>query len=89
MVQKWLRGPDFQLLKALNGFPGNFLTYHQSQDSQSTFDDEELEAWGSEAKRWARVLFLVADSTEHIRPLFKVFICMKMCLHVCIVYMLL
>ncbi|KAG6405349.1 hypothetical protein SASPL_132938 [Salvia splendens] len=71
VVQKWLRGHDFQLLKALNGFPGNFLTYHQSQDSQSTFDDEELEAWGSEAKRWARVLFLVADSTEHIRPLFK------------------
>ncbi|XP_057773845.1 uncharacterized protein LOC130993110 isoform X2 [Salvia miltiorrhiza] len=71
VVHKWLRGPDLQLLKAIDGFPGKFLTYHQSQDSDSIFDDEELEAWGSEAKRWARVLFLVVDSTEHFGPILK------------------
>lgn len=76
MVQNWLRSPDLQLLKAVNEFPGKFITYHHSQVSQSTFDDEELEAWGSEAKRWARVLFLIVDSTEHFGQILKVYIYM-------------
>ncbi|KAH6767928.1 tRNA/rRNA methyltransferase family protein [Perilla frutescens var. frutescens] len=71
VVQKWLHSLDLQLLKAIDGFPRKFITYKHSLDSCSTFDDEELEAWGSEAKRWARVLFLVVDSMEHFEPILK------------------
>lgn len=76
-VQKWLRSPDLQLLNAIDGFPGKFITYHHSQDSHSTFDDEELEAWESEAKRWARVFFLVASRMEHFGSIVQVCIYMN------------
>ncbi|KAL8528968.1 hypothetical protein ACS0TY_006437 [Phlomoides rotata] len=71
VVQKWLRGPDFQLLKAINGFPKNFIGYQHQLDSNITYDDEELESWGSKAKRWTRVLFLVVDDMEHFEPILK------------------
>ncbi|KAL7150015.1 hypothetical protein ABFS83_05G079800 [Erythranthe nasuta] len=71
-VQKWLRGPNMQLLKAIDGFPSNFISnQHPLDSSLFTYDDEELEAWGSEAKRWARVLFLVAEGREHFDPVLK------------------
>ncbi|KAI3453453.1 hypothetical protein Pfo_010116 [Paulownia fortunei] len=70
-VQKWLRSPNLQLLKAIDGFPRNFVSYQHLLDSLFTYDDEELEAWGSEAKRWARVLFLVVEGREHFGPILK------------------
>ncbi|PIN08693.1 hypothetical protein CDL12_18734 [Handroanthus impetiginosus] len=71
VVQKWLRGANRLLLKAIDGFPRNFISYQHPLDSLFTYDDEELESWGSEAKRWARVLFLVVEGGEHIAPILK------------------
>ncbi|KAK6146394.1 hypothetical protein DH2020_020263 [Rehmannia glutinosa] len=71
VVQKWLRGPNLKLLKAIDGFPWNFISYQHPLDSLFTYDDEELEAWGSEARRWARVLFLVVEGREHFSPILK------------------
>lgn len=72
-IQKWLRDPNLQLLKAIDGFPGNFISYQHPIDSSTlTYDDEELEAWGFEAKRWARVLFLVVEGSEHFDLILKV-----------------
>ncbi|KAL0446379.1 UNVERIFIED_CONTAM: hypothetical protein Slati_1765800 [Sesamum latifolium] len=71
VVQKWLRGPNLQLLKAIQKFPGNFISCQHPLDSPFTFDDEQLDAWGSEAKRWARILFLVVEDEEHFDPILK------------------
>ncbi|KAK4423009.1 putative methyltransferase TARBP1 [Sesamum alatum] len=72
VVQKWLRGPNLQLLKAIQKFPGNFISYQHPPDSPFTFDDEQLDAWGSEAKRWARILFLVVEGEENFDPILKI-----------------
>ncbi|KAL0372987.1 UNVERIFIED_CONTAM: hypothetical protein Scaly_0980300 [Sesamum calycinum] len=73
VVQKWLCGPNLQLLKAIQKFPGNFISCQHPLDSPFTFDDEQLDAWGSEAKRWARILFLVVVDEEHFDPILKIF----------------
>ncbi|KAL0326606.1 UNVERIFIED_CONTAM: hypothetical protein Sangu_1738600 [Sesamum angustifolium] len=72
VVQKWLRGPNLQLLKAIQKFPGNFISCQHPLDSPFTFDDEQLDAWGSEAKRWARILLLVVEDEEHFDPILKI-----------------
>ncbi|KAL3834975.1 hypothetical protein ACJIZ3_009711 [Penstemon smallii] len=71
VVQKWLCGPNLQLLKAIGGFPKNFISFQHPLDSLVSFNDEELDAWGSEAKRWARVLFLAVEEEEHLYPVIK------------------
>ncbi|XP_020547413.1 uncharacterized protein LOC105155957 isoform X2 [Sesamum indicum] len=71
VVQKWLRGPNLQLLKAIQKFPWNFISCQHPLDSPFTFDDEQLDAWGSEAKRWARILFLAVEDREHFDPILK------------------
>ncbi|KAL3619436.1 hypothetical protein CASFOL_037006 [Castilleja foliolosa] len=71
VVQNWLRSPDFGILKAINDFPRKFISYQHPVDSLITYDDEELETWVSEAKRWARVLFLVVEDREHFGSILK------------------
>ncbi|GFP96490.1 hypothetical protein PHJA_001793100 [Phtheirospermum japonicum] len=71
VVQNWLRSPDFGILKAINDFPRNFISYQHPVDLLITYDDEELETWVSEAKRWARVLFLVVEDREHFGSILK------------------
>ena len=36
------------------------------------YDDEDLDAWVLEAKRWARVVFLVTNEANNIDPIFTV-----------------
>lgn len=73
VVQKWLRGPNLELLKAINGFLKNFISYQHQLYSNITYDDEELESWGSKSKCWTRVLFLIVDDMKHFDPILKVF----------------
>ncbi|CAK9173318.1 unnamed protein product [Ilex paraguariensis] len=80
-VQQWLSGcgekhatstcrvSNVQLLKILGDFPKNFVSRHQSVDTFATYDDEDLDAWGFEAERWARVLFLVIKEEQHLDPI--------------------
>ncbi|XP_051144850.1 uncharacterized protein LOC127260880 isoform X3 [Andrographis paniculata] len=70
-VQKWLGNPNLQLLKAIHAFPVNFICYQYQLDSPVTYDDEEINAWESEARRWARVLFLAAKDRLHFDPIIK------------------
>ncbi|KAB2622786.1 tRNA (guanosine(18)-2'-O)-methyltransferase-like [Pyrus ussuriensis x Pyrus communis] len=58
---------ETKLLKGLHEFPSRF-TVHYSVDRSITFDDEDLESWEFEAKRWARVLFLTCQEEYHLIP---------------------
>ncbi|CAN0842679.1 Probable methyltransferase TARBP1 [Linum grandiflorum] len=70
-TQEWLLGSstehertsnyttEFQLLKSLQELPLKFISRQSSADAALTYDDEDLNAWEAEAKRWARVLFTV------------------------------
>ncbi|KAM2624414.1 hypothetical protein TB1_031395 [Malus domestica] len=78
-LQEWLMGcskkncngnccsTETKLLKGLHEFPSSF-TVHYSVDSSITFDDEDLESWEFEAKRWARVLFLTCQEEYQLIP---------------------
>ncbi|KAL2548019.1 tRNA/rRNA methyltransferase (SpoU) family protein [Forsythia ovata] len=69
-VKKWLlKCDEAQLLKTIGGFPKSFISCHLPVDSLLTYDDDDLAAWGSEAKRWTRVLFLVIEEEEHLDPI--------------------
>ncbi|XP_073307956.1 uncharacterized protein [Primulina huaijiensis] len=70
-VKKWLRGANLPLLTAINGFPPDFISYKHPLDSLVTYDDEELKSWEFQAKRWARVLFLVVVEDQHLDPILK------------------
>lgn len=71
-VKKWLCCHNLQLLTAIDGFPPDFIGYKHPVDSLVTYDDEELNAWEFQAKRWARVLFLVVEDDLHLDPILKV-----------------
>ncbi|EEF37970.1 RNA binding protein, putative [Ricinus communis] len=77
-MQEWLLGVDkkhfsseIQLLKSLQEFPERFTSSQHVVDAFVSFDDEDLDAWDSEVKRWARVLFLVIKEENHLVPIFK------------------
>ncbi|XP_073122421.1 uncharacterized protein [Henckelia pumila] len=70
-VIKWLSGPNLQLMTAVGGFPPDFTSHKLPLDSLVTYDDEELNAWEFQAKRWARFLFLVVDEDQHLDPILK------------------
>ncbi|XP_019190926.1 PREDICTED: uncharacterized protein LOC109185383 isoform X1 [Ipomoea nil] len=80
-VQKWLQSfqmhfssnssdTNLQLLRTLICFPPKFISCHSMLHSFITYDDEDLDAWESEAKRWARVLFLVIKGEQDLDPIF-------------------
>ncbi|CAA7028190.1 unnamed protein product [Microthlaspi erraticum] len=50
-----------RLLASLNEYLREFISDHVEG-----FDDEDLEAWESQTKRWARVFFLVVNDDEHL-----------------------
>uniref|UniRef100_A0A2N9GXM7 Uncharacterized protein n=1 Tax=Fagus sylvatica TaxID=28930 RepID=A0A2N9GXM7_FAGSY len=59
-----------KLLMSLHDFPKRFTSCHYLVDAVLTYDDEDLEAWEFEAKRWARVLFLAIKEEHHLISLF-------------------
>ncbi|EPS74154.1 hypothetical protein M569_00595, partial [Genlisea aurea] len=71
-VKAWLRGSNFKLLNPIKEFTLNFIHHQPPNGYNFTYDDEELNAWQSEARRWARVLFLVVNSREHMDPILKI-----------------
>lgn len=60
------------VLKNLIDFPMSFIVQMQLSESSMTFDDEDVESWGREAQRWARVLFLVLTEAKHLEAIFTV-----------------
>lgn len=79
-VQKWLlMGTEknftsnhccenLELLETLASFPRNFLCH--PVDACVTYDDDDVEKWESEARRWARVTFLVIKEEENLDAVF-------------------
>ncbi|TYG91203.1 hypothetical protein ES288_A12G243200v1 [Gossypium darwinii] len=74
-VQDWLLqnhqvtrsgGIQIQLLESLNEFPERFIIHHCLFQN---FDDEDLDVWEFEVRRWARVLFLVIKEEHQLAPL--------------------
>ncbi|KAJ0047909.1 hypothetical protein Pint_15756 [Pistacia integerrima] len=81
-VQEWLSGCGGQhsancckthmlLLRSLHDFPETFSGHPNLDDSFVTYDDEEMDSWEFQAKRWARVLFLVVKEENHLTPILK------------------
>ncbi|WCJ25750.1 tRNA/rRNA methyltransferase (SpoU) family protein [Euphorbia peplus] len=75
-VQEWLlRGnekhcsSEMSLLKSLQEFPERFTCPQLLVDAIASFDDEDLDAWEYEAKRWARMLFLVIKGEADLVPI--------------------
>ncbi|XP_022934778.1 uncharacterized protein LOC111441850 isoform X1 [Cucurbita moschata] len=80
-MQNWLLGcgkkccsgsccsTETKFMKSLIEFPKRFTSHNHSSDASVTYDDEELEAWESEAKRWARVVFLAVKEEHHLIPI--------------------
>ncbi|KAF5477643.1 hypothetical protein F2P56_004263 [Juglans regia] len=83
-VQEWLSGcgkkhcssrcynTDVKLLKSLHEFPKKFTSCHCLVDDFLIYDDEDLDAWEFEIKRWARVLFLAIKEEHHLMPILEV-----------------
>nr|XP_011465219.1 PREDICTED: uncharacterized protein LOC101309934 [Fragaria vesca subsp. vesca] len=77
-VQQWLMdgnhcsvnccSTEIELLKSLHDFPNRF-TSTCNDDASTTFDDEDLDAWEFEAKRWARVLFIACEEEYQLLPI--------------------
>ncbi|VFQ70505.1 unnamed protein product [Cuscuta campestris] len=55
-----------QLLQLLCGFPSRFISCSNMLHSFVTYDDEDLDIWEYEAKRWARALFLVIKEEKDL-----------------------
>ncbi|XP_058084724.1 uncharacterized protein LOC131232481 isoform X2 [Magnolia sinica] len=81
-VQQWFYGSsakscssnpfslELQDFKNLCDFPQRFIRHHHSPGSFISFDDDDLDAWGFEAQRWARVFFLIVTEDCHLEPMF-------------------
>ncbi|XP_022155534.1 uncharacterized protein LOC111022655 isoform X3 [Momordica charantia] len=80
-MQSWLLGcgkkccsgsccsTETKFMKSLIEFPKRFICHNHSSNVSVTYDDEELEAWEFEAKRWARVVFLAVKEEHHLRSI--------------------
>ncbi|XP_029120003.1 uncharacterized protein [Elaeis guineensis] len=76
MVQQWLTQTDdkhsvdsgIHVLKNLISFPTSFIKHKQPPGTLVSFDDEDVNAWGDEARRWARVLLLVVTKEQQLEP---------------------
>ncbi|KAL6648997.1 hypothetical protein ACP70R_013221 [Stipagrostis hirtigluma subsp. patula] len=74
IVQKWLVqkkecSTGNTLLNRLIDFPTTFVKHKQDEGS-NLFDDEDVGAWESEARRWARTLLLVTSEEQYLKPIF-------------------
>lgn len=63
-------GTEFRDLKKLQDFPHRFIKHLPG--SSIAYDDGDLDTWGFEAQRWARVLFLVVREEHHLDSIFEV-----------------
>ncbi|XP_010518698.1 PREDICTED: uncharacterized protein LOC104798352 isoform X2 [Tarenaya hassleriana] len=70
-MQEWLWGcgrkhsnytsDDSRVLESLNGYLNGFVS-----NRVESFDDEDLDTWEVQTKKWARVLFLVINDEEDL-----------------------
>lgn len=76
-IQKWLlmwneehftSNQNLELSKSLASFPGNFGYCHPAC---VTYNDEDVEKWDCEARRWARVIFLVLKEEQDLNSIFS------------------
>lgn len=78
MMLEWLQGfnrktsnsfctDGTRLLASLYEYLKGFVSDHVEG-----FDDEDLEAWESQTKRWARVFFLIINDEEHLTDIIMV-----------------
>ncbi|KAF8027339.1 hypothetical protein BT93_E0286 [Corymbia citriodora subsp. variegata] len=68
-IKEWLLvSPRMGILDSLLDFPRRFISSCHSLGTVFTCDDEELAAWEYEARRWAMVLFLVANDANQLEP---------------------
>ncbi|KAG9452528.1 hypothetical protein H6P81_005432 [Aristolochia fimbriata] len=58
-------------LETLHDFPRRFVTNNCPSDAVVCYDDDDVEMWGSEAQRWARMLFLVNEEEDHIESVMR------------------
>jgi chitinase len=65
-------GAEIQLLKNLQDFPERFTSSQYLVDGFLSLDDEDLDAWESESKRWARALFLIIKGEDQQAPILRV-----------------
>lgn len=56
-----------RLLASLYEYLKEFVSDHVEG-----YDDEDLEAWESQTKRWARVFFLTINDEEHLADIIMV-----------------
>ncbi|KAG6792092.1 hypothetical protein POTOM_001235 [Populus tomentosa] len=64
-------GAEIQLLKNLQDFPERFTSSQYLVDGFLSLDDEDLDAWESESKRWARALFLIIKGEHQLAPILR------------------
>ncbi|KAL5551309.1 hypothetical protein UlMin_001485 [Ulmus minor] len=80
-IQQWLMGCgkkncsvdcssiEMKFLKSLHGFPSRFTSPSCMGNVLATYNDEDLDSWEFEAKRWARVLFIGIKEECHLIPI--------------------
>ncbi|PUZ43320.1 hypothetical protein GQ55_9G652300 [Panicum hallii var. hallii] len=66
-VQKKECSPGSTLLSKLIDFPTTFMKHNKQDQGSNLFDDEDVNAWEAEARRWARTLFLVTSDEQHLK----------------------
>ncbi|KAF3672281.1 hypothetical protein T459_00734 [Capsicum annuum] len=62
---------NLKLLESLIGYQRKLISSFHAIDSFVSYDDEDLDSWEAEAKRWTRVLFLVIKEKEDLNPISK------------------
>lgn len=62
---------NLKLLESLIGYQRKLISSCHAIDIFVNYDDEDLDSWEAEAKRWTRVLFLVIKEEEDLNPIFK------------------
>lgn len=71
-VQKKGCSPGNTLLSKLIDFPTTFMKHNKQDQGSNLFDDEDVNAWEAEARRWARTLFLVTSDEQHLKRILGV-----------------
>ncbi|XP_023635654.1 uncharacterized protein LOC17880577 isoform X1 [Capsella rubella] len=72
LMLEWLQGCNRKTSNSLctdgNRLLASLYEYLKGfiSDHAENFDDDDLEAWDSQTKRWARVFFLIIDSEEQL-----------------------
>ena len=63
---------ELEFLKRLYDFPYKVTATLNQSKELATYDDGDIEAWESEARRWARVLFIAVNEECEFIPTRKV-----------------